>query len=257
VSEKIRTTTLNSQSSTYWNMKIDLAFSPHELEQKDLEGKSVVVIDALRATSTMTVAFENGCSAFIPVATVEEARELAARNPDFLLAGERRAVALPGFDLGNSPRDFRPEKVRGKVVVMTTTNGTRALVASRRGAEIFIGSFLNLGALTRRLVEAGRDILIACAGEKDVFCLEDTVCGGAIVERLEKTGLPVSKSDAAAAAKVLFEQCEGDVYGALCDCEWGQYLEGVGMGKDVRICARIDSSSLVPVYREGKIILDR
>ncbi len=140
---------------------------------------------------------------------------------------------------------------------MTTTNGTRALVASRRGAEIFIGSFLNLGALTRRLVEAGRDILIACAGEKDVFCLEDTVCGGAIVDRLEKTGLPVSKSDAAAAAKVLFEQCEGDVYGALCDCEWGQYLEGVGLGKDVRICARIDSSRLVPVYREGKIFLDR
>ncbi len=80
MSEEIRTTTLNSQSSTYWNMKIDLAFTPHELEQKDLEGKSVVVIDALRATTTMIVAFENGCSAFIPVATVEEARELAARE---------------------------------------------------------------------------------------------------------------------------------------------------------------------------------
>jgi 2-phosphosulfolactate phosphatase len=238
-------------------MKVDLAFTPYELEKKDLEGKSVVVIDALRATSTMIVAFENGCSAFIPVATVEEARDLVAQNPEFLLAGERRALPLEGFHLGNSPRDYRPNKVKGKVVVMTTTNGTRALVASQRGAQIFIGSFLNLNALNQRLLDTGRDVLIACAGEKDLFCLEDTVCGGAMVERLEKTGLPISKSDAASAAKVLYEQCEGDVYGALCDCEWGQYLEGLGLGKDVRICAQIDSSRLVPVYREGKIFLDR
>jgi len=238
-------------------MKVDLAFTPYELEKKELAGRSVVVIDALRATSTMIVAFENGCSAFIPVATVEEARDLVARNPEFLLAGERRALPLEGFTLGNSPRDYRPNKVRGKVVVMTTTNGTRALVSSQKGAEVFIGSFLNLSALTQRLLAAERDVLIACAGEKDLFCLEDTVCGGAIVERLEKTGLPLSKSDAANAARVLYEQCEGDVYGALCNCEWGQYLEGLGLGKDVRVCAQIDSSRLVPVYREGKIFLDR
>jgi len=238
-------------------MKIDLAFTPLELEKKDLEGRSVVVIDTLRATSTMIVALENGCSAFIPVATVEEARDLAAKNFEFLLAGERRALPLEGFRLGNSPRDYRSNTVKGKTVILTTSNGTRALLASRRGAEIFIGSFLNLGALTQRLLDAGRDILIACAGEKDLFCLEDTVCGGAIIERLEKTGVPISKSDAAKAAKVLYDNCEGDVYGALCDCEWGRYLEGLGLGKDVRICAQIDSSRLVPVYREGKIFLDR
>ena len=110
-------------------MKIDLAFTPFELEKKDLRGKAVVVIDALRATSTMIVAFENGCSGFIPVSTVEEARELAAskKDPDLLLAGERKAMPLEGFHLGNSPRDYRPEKVRGKVVVLTTTNGTQPL----------------------------------------------------------------------------------------------------------------------------------
>jgi 2-phosphosulfolactate phosphatase len=238
-------------------MKIDLAFTPYELERKALGGKSVVVIDALRATSTMIAAFENGCSAFIPVATVEEARELVEKHPEYLLAGERRALRPEGFQLGNSPRDYRPDSVQEKVVVLTTTNGTRTLVSSQRGAEIFIGSFLNLGALTQRLVEAGRDILIACSGEKDLFCLEDTVCGGALVERLEKTGASLSKTDAAHAAKVLYEHCETDVYGMLCNSEWGQYLEGLGLGKDVRICARIDSSRLVPVYREGKIFLDR
>ena len=238
-------------------MFVDLAFTPHELEKKELAGKSVVVIDALRATTTMTVGFENGAAAFIPVATVEEARDLVAKNPDFLLAGERRALPLDGFHLGNSPRDYRPQKVKGKTIVMTTTNGTRALVVARGGAEVFIGSFLNLSALVDRLVEAERDVVIACSGEKDLFCLEDTVCGGAIVEQLEKTGLPLVKTDAASAAKILYEQCEGNVYGMLCTCEWGAYLEGIGLGKDVRVCAQVDSSKLVPVYREGKIFLDR
>jgi 2-phosphosulfolactate phosphatase len=238
-------------------MIVDLAFTPHELEKKELTGKSVVVIDALRATTTMTVGFENGAAAFIPVATVEEARDLVAKNPDFLLAGERRALPLDGFHLGNSPRDYRPQKVKGKTIVMTTTNGTRALVVARGGAEVFIGSFLNLSALVDRLVEAERDVVIACSGEKDLFCLEDTVCGGAIVEQLEKTGLPLVKTDAASAAKILYEQCEGNVYGMLCTCEWGAYLEGIGLGKDVRVCAQVDSSKLVPVYREGKIFLDR
>lgn len=238
-------------------MVIDLAFTPHELEKKDLAGKSVVVIDALRATTTITVGLENGAAAFIPVATVEEAREIVAKNPDFLLAGERGARPLEGFHLGNSPRDYRPEKVKGKTIVMTTTNGTRALVVARGGAEVFLGSFLNLSVLVNRLVEAGRDVLVACSGEKDLFCLEDTVCGGAIVEWLENTGLALVKTDAASAAKILYEQCEWNVYGMLCTCEWGVYLEGIGQGKDVRVCAQVDSSKIVPVYREGKIFLDR
>jgi 2-phosphosulfolactate phosphatase len=238
-------------------MLIDLAFTPDELEKKDLANKSVVVIDALRATTTMTVAFENGAGAFIPVATVEEARDLVARNPDFLLAGERRALPPEGVHLGNSPRDYRPNKVKGRTIVMTTTNGTRALVAARGGAEVYIGSFLNLTALCNRLVEAGRDILVACSGEKGLFCLEDTVCGGAIVERLERTGAAVAKTDAANAATILYEQCEGNIYGLLITCEWGVYLEGLGLGKDVRICAQVDSSKVVPVYREGRIFLDR
>jgi len=238
-------------------MLIDLAFTPDELEKKDLADRSVVVIDALRATTTMTVAFENGAGAFIPVATVEEARDLVARNPDFLLAGERRALPLEGFHLGNSPRDYRPDKVKGKTIVMTTTNGTRALVAARGGAEVYIGSFLNLTALCNRLVEAGRDILVACSGEKGLFCLEDTVCGGAIVEKLERMGTAVAKTDAATAATILYEQCEGNIYGLLITCEWGVYLEGLGLGKDVRICAQVDSSKVIPVYREGRIFLDR
>jgi 2-phosphosulfolactate phosphatase len=238
-------------------MNIDLAFTPYELAKKDLREKAVVVIDALRATSTMIVAFENGCSAFIPVLTDKEARERVALQKDtaLLLGGEREAMPIEGFDLGNSPRDYRPEKVRGKVVVITTTNGTRALIAARKAAEVFIGAFLNLSALSRRLEEVGREVIIACAGDEDLFSLEDAVCGGAIVDRLEKVVLPLLKSDSAMAAKVLYEYGESDIYGMLAASKWGQHLERIGMGKDVRICAQIDSSKLVPVYREGKIFL--
>ncbi len=240
-------------------MNIDLAFTADEIARKDLQDKTVVVIDALRATSTMITALENGCLGFIPVATIEEAKKLFAdqADPGLLLGGERRALPVAGFHLGNSPRDYRPDKVRGKTVIMTTTNGTRALVAASKGAEVFIGAFLNLGALCRRLQDCGRDILIACAGEKGLFSLEDTVCGGAMVGRLEGEGSAVNFSDSALGAKILYEYFAEDIYGMLAACEWGQYLERMGLGKDVRLCAQIDSSQLVPVYREGKVILDR
>jgi 2-phosphosulfolactate phosphatase len=240
-------------------MKIDLAFTPLDLERMDLTGKAVVVIDSLRATSTMVTAFEQGCAGFIPVATVEEARELAGslKDPDVLLGGERRARALEGFQMGNSPRDYSSAKVRGKTVVMTTTNGTRALVAAREAAEVFIGAFLNLSAVGRRLTASGRDVIIACSGEKNVFCIEDCVCGGGIIAALCAPGHSPVLTDAAWAARTLYDHFSPDILRMVEASEWGQYLIGIGLGEDVRICARIDSSTLVPVYREGKVFLDQ
>ena len=240
-------------------MEIDLAFSPDEVEKKDLRGKTVVVIDVLRATSTMIVAFENGCAAFIPVGTIEEARALVAqkKDPDLLLGGERGAKPVAGFHCGNSPRDYSPERVKGKTVVMTTTNGTRTLVATRSGSGIFIGAFLNLSALAARLIESHRDVLIACSGEKGVFCLDDTVCAGALIARLEERGVPLRLREASQAARILFDRYGRDILGSLRNCEWGQQLEKLGLGEDIPICAQLDCSHLVPVFAGGRIFLDR
>lgn len=240
-------------------LKIDLAFTPFELEKKNLTGKAVVVIDSLRATSTMLTAFENGCAGFVPVAAIEEARELAGnlKDPNILLGGERRARAIEGFHMGNSPRDYSPAKVQGKIVIMTTTNGTRALVAAREAEEILIGAFLNLSAVCRRLTESGRDVIIACSGEKNLFCIEDVVCGGGMIACLSANRNSLVMTDAARAAKILYEHFSPDICRMLEESEWGQYLRGIGLSEDVRICAQIDSSSLVPVYRKGKIFLDR
>jgi 2-phosphosulfolactate phosphatase len=239
------------------SMQVDVTFSPHELQGRDPGGKSVVVIDTLRATSTMITAFENGCAAFIPVPTVEEARKIARENPEYLLAGERRAVPLEGFHLGNSPRDYCARNVKGKVVVMTTTNGTRTLAGAGGGEEVLIGAFLNLTAVAEHLGRKGRDVLIACAGEKGFFCLEDSVCAGALIAAIEGTGAYLSKTDGANAAKLLYEYYVDNIYGMLLGCDWGQYLEKIGLGRDIRICAQIDSSRLVPVCRKGKIVVER
>jgi 2-phosphosulfolactate phosphatase len=178
-------------------------------------------------------------------------------NPHYVLGGERGAKKVEGFQFGNSPRDYRPEEVQGKLVVMTTTNGTRALVAAQKAAIVFIGAFLNVRALGERLKKGGRDVVIACAGRKDLFCLEDAVCGGAIIDHLEKKGVSLIKSDSALAAQLLYEHFEADIEGMLSLSQWGQYLESIGFGKDVRICGRMDCYDLVPVYGDGKIFLDR
>ncbi len=241
-------------------MLIDVAFTPWEMKKKEMTEKAVVVIDVLRATSTMVIAFENGCKAFIPVATVEEAKKLAAEHSDsnFLLGGERRAMPLAGFHLGNSPRDYIPAKVKDKIIVMTTTNGTRALLAARKAAKVFIGAFLNISAVRAALIAANRDVLLACAGEKDLFCLEDTLCAGALIKKLmevNEVNKEVSLTDAALMAKILYAHLEKDLYGILSSCEWGRYLIGLGLQEDVRLCAQVDVSSVVPIFIGGMVSL--
>jgi len=238
-------------------MLIDVALTPLEMEKKEITDKAVVVIDVLRATSTMIVALENGCKGFIPVSTVEEAKKLVAeqKNPNFLLGGERGARRLEGFHLGNSPRDYLPEKVKDKIVVMTTTNGTKALVAAQKAAKVFIGAFLNMSAVSAAVQETRRNVLIACAGEKGLFCLEDTLCAGALVKKLMETATEVSLTDAAIMAKILYTHFEDDLYGILSSCEWGRYLIGLGLEEDVRICAQVDVSQVTPIFYGGKVSL--
>jgi len=240
-------------------MNIDLAFSSPDLKTKDLTGRIVAVIDVLRGTSTMISALAHGCAGIIPVLTVDEARQIAAEQKDLelLLGGERNALPIEGFDLSNSPRDYRPEKVRGRTIVMTTTNGTQALLAAQTAAKVYIGAFLNLSALAQRLQEEGGDVTLVCSGKQGLFCMEDTVCGGGIIDSLEKDGIPLTPSDTAAAAKILYEYYEGDIYGMISTCEWGRYLLSIGLERDLRLCAQIDSLKIVPVFKEGKIYLDR
>ena len=171
-------------------MKVDVYAVYKEVAERDIRERSVVVIDVLRATTTIVNAMVNGALKVIPVAEVDDAitvmRTLDRRES--VIAGERNALPLPGFDLGNSPEEFTSEKVRGKSVVITTTNGTSALQAVRNAGRILLGALINRRAVARTLAELGEDVCLVCAGTMGRFSADDMYCAGDILSALKELG---------------------------------------------------------------------
>jgi len=202
------------------------------------------------------MALKNGCSSFIPITTIEGARELSGKfeRGKVLLGGAKRGVKVQGFDLGNSPNDYREEVVKGKDVIFTSSNGTKAMHELRSAREVLIASFLNVSAICNELLALKSDALVACSGDFGVFSLGDAVCAGMIVDRLSE-GLSgeLEKSDAAAVTQMLYGVHKGDIRGMLLRSEWGEYLIGLGLGEDIDTCAQIDSAPIVPRFKDGVI----
>jgi 2-phosphosulfolactate phosphatase len=216
----------------------------------------VVVIDVLRATSVMIHALSEGALEIIPVATVEEAFQMAKVFPReaILLGGERESRKIEGFDLGNSPREYTAEKVRGRKLILTTTNGTKAFHLVSSGREIFAGSFFNIGALARRCLEWDKDLLIFPSGDEGDFSLEDAVCGGMLIDLItEKGRKPISLSDSSCGAQILYERFETNLIEAFHLSRHGKELIKRGFEKDLAYCAQIDATDIVPQFKDGVI----
>lgn len=207
----------------------------------------------------MTMALHHGCETVIPVRTLSEARVVAQRLGDrALLGGERHAERAAACDLGNSPAEYARERVTGKTVVLTTTNGTRTFQAVTGAQAIIACSFLNVSAAARWLKRTGLDILIICAGRHGRFCLEDAVGGGMLIDRvLSVAGDPIDCSDAATAAHRLLTTYRTDVPGMLRGCEWGKAITQKGFGADLEICSHVDLTDIVPVMRDGRLVAER
>ena len=231
-------------------VSIDVVFTPDLLPFSDLTGKTVVVTDILRATTTITFAIANGAAAITPVLTPEDAFRLAADQPNTLIGGERGGVKVDGFDLGNSPREYTEAVVSDQQIVLTTTNGTRTLQACRAAERVLVGSFLNLSATVNRLAQVEGELVLACSGREGGFCTEDTVFAGACVAALEETQL----TDAAETAKILYQTHRDNLSGMLRNCYHGQSLASIGLGEDLEFCAQMDLVDLVPHLVDGKII---
>jgi 2-phosphosulfolactate phosphatase len=237
-------------------MQIDVQLLPSPLHSHLISYRAVVVIDVLRATSVMVHAMAQGAKEIIPVETVEEAFQMATTfSPkSTLLGGERESKAIEGFDLGNSPREYMAEKVRGKRLIMTTTNGTRAFHSVSSGKEVLVGSFLNLSAVAQRCLEMNRDLLIYPSGDEGDFSLEDAVCGGMLIERLIKIGKkPVILTDASHVARILYQRFEANLLEAFFLSHHGKDLVDRGYGEDLPYCAQVDITEIVPVFKEGVI----
>lgn len=250
-------------------MRLDVHFTPAELAGIELPDR-VVVIDVLRATSTLVEALANGARAVFPVATADDAARIAQNvgRDTVVLCGERKGLPIEGFDLGNSPLEFSAERVADLSLVMTTTNGTRAFlaVAERRsakadpeGTQILAGSFLNLGAIVERLRGGTGTMALVCAGREGRFALEDAVCAGAIVRRLEEglaDGNALELNDGAAAAGALADRHVDGLEALLAATAAGNRLRAIGLEEDLGFCATIDRTDVVPRFRDRKITLE-
>lgn len=230
-------------------MKLDVYFTPGELADGDLADRVVVIIDVLRATSTIVEALANGARAVIPAPGIDEAvrlrRDLGPE--DVLLCGERGGRTIEGFDLGNSPASFTAERVSGKLLVMTTTNGTEALLAASPAKQALIASLLNLDAVAAALAEAAGPTTVLCAGRRGRFALEDALCAGMLVDRLRQAlDAEPEFDDAAKLAARLGRSAAKSPEKILEQTAAAANLKQIGHADDVSFCAAVDRHSLVP-----------
>jgi len=171
-----------------------------------------------------------------------------------LLGGERGSRRIEGFNLGNSPREYMAQRVKGKRLILTTTNGTRAFHSVWNGKRVMVGSFFNMEALARECSELEDDLLLYPSGDKGGFSLEDTVCAGMLIDRIMgKRNRSVRLTDAAQAAGILYKRFEANLEEALLLSNHGKDLIELGLEEDLAYCARTDRIDRVPVFREGVI----
>ena len=238
-------------------MRIDVHFTPTGLNPGDLTGRGIVVLDVLRATTTVITALANGAKEVIPAATSEEAVRLASNleKDGVLLAGERKSLKIEGFALGNSPLEMTPEAVAGKTIVLATTNGTPALVASQGGDPVLVGAPANFAALTTRAREALLDrgeLVVVCAGRERQFALEDAYTAGRLVKAVKKGLGKLELNDAARAALTLTGAYD-DWSDAFAMTAAARQLEEASLGADVEFCAKPNRFGTVPQYAERRI----
>ena len=238
-------------------MKIDVYFTPLGLNAADLTGRGVVVIDVLRATSSIVTALSAGAKAVVPAATSEEAVRLTANlaKDGIVLAGERRMVKIEGFGLGNSPREMTKEAVGGKTVYLATTNGTPALVAAQGGDPVLVAAALNFSAVAERVraLWADRgDLVIICAGREKQFAIEDAYTAGRVIKAVKKGLRKLVLNDAGRAALALTDELTSWTE-ALEGSEAAHQLGDVDLEEDVAFAARPDRFGVVPTYADRRI----
>ncbi len=213
----------------------------------------VVVVDVLRATSSMCLAIENGIKEIIPVSTVEEALEYK-NGPNHILAAERNGQLVKGFDFGNSPQQYlSSDELTGRSLIMTTTNGTKMINIAKEDHEVVIGSFLNISALTKWLIERKQDVIICCSGWKGRFCLEDTLFAGALASRLMASGFD-SDCDSVLASGRLYNASKKDLNGALDDSSHRKRLSNLSINDDVNLCLSYDLTDQIPVLKGNSLV---
>ena len=235
-------------------MRIDVVPTVEEIRMEQIRDRVVIVIDVLRASSTIVTALGNGFSAVIPVETIGQA--LSRRSPATLVAGERHCRKIPDCDFNNSPTELAVQKPQGRQLILTTTNGTRAIQKTERAALVLIGCFLNATACIRYAISQGLDITLYCAGTRGEFALEDGLAAGLMIDRAQKQIPSVQLCDLGKALQASYLQLADSLEGLLPHTATGRRLLQHRFTEDLAFCAQVDRFQLVP-YAEEKRILPR
>ena len=239
-------------------MRIDVFFGTAGLTPSDAAGRVVVVIDVLRASTSIATALANGARAVIPLDSTDEVvmRAKAFERSEVKLAGERQMRPIPGFDLGNSPREFTRENVEGKTVLLSTTNGTAAIIAIQGPRDVVIGSYVNFSAvlaMLRTALRGGTDVAILCAGRDKQFSLEDAACAGRYVHHAMRRRTDIAVNDAAFASMLLDRRYSDNLMRLFSASAHGRALSEAGYGDDLADCAAIDAYPIIPIYQDRQI----
>ena len=228
--------------------KVEVCFTPNMFPLYAEDFEVVVVIDVLRATSAICTAFHYGVDKIIPVSTLDQAIEY--KDKGFHVAAERKGKIVSGFEFGNSPLSYTNDKLKDQTLVLTTTNGTKAINMTKDIEQLLIGSFLNLDAICNYLIELNKSVLILGSGWENKFCLEDSICAGAISEQLLKTNKFESNNDSTIAAKYLFLSAKSNYFGYLKASSHRKRLKKLNLNEDIKYCLTPNQTDVIPVRED-------
>lgn len=240
-------------------MHIDLYLTPLPVEKSILGQKTVVVIDVLRATTTICAALHAKARGVVPTSGPGEAGELWSRlgQDVALLAGERNGVRIENFALGNSPLEFTESFVGGKIIILTTTNGTPVFGQLANAKELLAAGLVNISALAARAADLDQDLVIVCSGREGAFSIEDTLCGGMLIHLLSTVHRKsVTTNDAGSLALLLYRSNKSAIRESIRQGEHGRFLISIGFEQDIEVATEVDSLPVVPVLRDGRLVLE-
>lgn len=232
---------------------LDVYFSARSFNEDELRGKSAVVIDVLRASSTIIAALSNGARKIIPVEDMDAAMRIARTmdTNDYLLCGEKDGIKIDGYHLGNSPLEYTPEAVAGKTIILNTTNGTKAIKKASLANQLYIGCFLNQNSIIETLKQHDDSVVLLCSGWRGRLSLEDTLFAGSLISKLCGGRLPDNVTDGVKVAFGLYEKFGDNLEEAIQASDHAKRLKGLAPAGDIAFASRIDEFDILPGLKDG------